>query len=563
MLNDMGSQISGSDEEHLLTDADEVPLFEKINIVLIGHHEAGKNTIGNTILRKKAFTRWNINTGHSSQADNTIFGRRVSLIHVPGWSEDLSPDDIKQMKLRQVIKDSVKSFKHGPHVIILVVKNNNMLTRTTRTTLEKLLSDNFSKHTLVFSMDGEKISFIEMKEHCKSGKQTEINICRNRYHLFKRCPCGKQNLVLIEAIEDFIARKDLIHFFPMDNETPNPELQVEQLDKLVNRLNQRISALSESISKLQSDNQIDADELRTKIELKNDKKSKLDKLLREKKRVLEGLRSTLSTTEPSVLQIIEKQPGNEERQRQKKHQRKKNKELRRKNTDTQKEETLKYRSHLEGTEGPQIQTNVWRKRTVNSQAVISDDEGLAASESYTDDEGPQASESHRESTSDDEGPHTSEHRGPHNKLPSDFLRGWTYKLNSIMEELTEDQFKRMIHMMQMRDTWRIPAGHLDGRGRASVTQLLVQKWGEHQCIINTRDIMKDIPRNDSVIRVQTEIALPKDEPYFAVVKFGVMILFTSSSLYGFRQISFQMLNKLTMADNTILFKDMLEHDIDG
>ncbi|KAL7875717.1 hypothetical protein AOLI_G00106800 [Acnodon oligacanthus] len=106
----------------------------------------------------------------------------------------------------------------------------------------------------------------------------------------------------------------------------------------------------------------------------------------------------------------------------------------------------------------------------------------------TDDEGSRASESHR----DGEGPHTSEHK--------DFLRGWTYKLNSIMEELTEDQFKRMIHMMQMRDEWRIPAGQLDGRGRASVTQLLVQKWGEHRCIINTRDIMKDIPRNDSVIR---------------------------------------------------------------
>ncbi|XP_037399593.1 uncharacterized protein LOC119264785 [Pygocentrus nattereri] len=177
----MGSKKSKpDDEQHLLGDTDDeiTVLFDKIKIVLIGCQKAGKNKIGNAILGKNAFTYLNTRKEHYLKDDNTIFGRRITLIRVPGWSQDLSSDDIKQFKIQQVIKDSVKSFKDGPHAILLVVKRNTTLTETTRETLEKLLGSNVSEHMLVFSIDGAKISFATMIDHCAERRQTTIDRCK-------------------------------------------------------------------------------------------------------------------------------------------------------------------------------------------------------------------------------------------------------------------------------------------------------------------------------------------------------------------------------------------------
>lgn len=54
----------------------------------------------------------------------------------------------------------------------------------------------------------------------------------------------------------------------------------------------------------------------------------------------------------------------------------------------------------------------------------------------------------------------------HYGLHPDALNAWTLNLNKILE----------------------------------VANRLVETWGECTCIINTRDIMKEIPRNDNVIQ---------------------------------------------------------------
>ncbi|KAL6490926.1 hypothetical protein MHYP_G00012710 [Metynnis hypsauchen] len=322
----MGSKKSKpDDQQHLLEDTDDeiTVLFDKIKIVLIGCQKAGKNKIGNAILGKNAFTYRNTRKEHYLKDDNTIFGRRITLIRVPGWSQDLSYDDIKQIKIQQVIKDSVKSFKDGPHAILLVVKRNTTLKVTTRDTLEKLLGSHVSEHMLVFSTDGAKISFATMIDHCAERRQTTIDRCRKRYHLFRRCMCGKQNMELIEIIEDFIMKKKAIHFYSIGKEQPKPELQVEQLATLVNRLKQRISDLSEYISK--SHNQTETSKLRRTIELKNEEIRNLrvvltqkEEALREMKEETERLTSNQSTT--SVLRGRITQLENEGRQKEKKLQ---------------------------------------------------------------------------------------------------------------------------------------------------------------------------------------------------------------------------------------------------
>ncbi|XP_037400406.1 GTPase IMAP family member 9-like isoform X2 [Pygocentrus nattereri] len=323
----MGSKKSKpDDEQHLLGDTDDeiTVLFDKIKIVLIGCQKAGKNKIGNAILGKNAFTYLNTRKEHYLKDDNTIFGRRITLIRVPGWSQDLSSDDIKQFKIQQVIKDSVKSFKDGPHAILLVVKRNTTLTETTRETLEKLLGSNVSEHMLVFSIDGAKISFATMIDHCAERRQTTIDRCKKRYHLFRRCMCGKQNMELIEIIEDFIMKKKAINFHSTGKEQPKPERQVQQLATLVNRLKQRISDLSEYISKLQSRNQTETSKLRRTIELKNEEIRNLQAVLRQKEEALremkeatERLRSNQSTTEMSALHERITQLENEGREREK------------------------------------------------------------------------------------------------------------------------------------------------------------------------------------------------------------------------------------------------------
>ncbi|KAI4886314.1 hypothetical protein NFI96_016733 [Prochilodus magdalenae] len=303
--------VNGMDVEHavVLQLAETVLLFEKIRIVLIGFRRAGKNKIGNAILGKKAFTYWNTQAqDHCLKHDNIIFGRRITLIRVPGWSQKLSFEDNGQQNLRQVVKDSMRWFKDGPHVIILVVKMNSTLNDTTRDTLEKLLGSGISEHTLVFSTDGEKILLATMNDHCAGKRQTAIDRCRKRYHLFKRCTCGKQNMELIETIEQFIVKKNAINFCPIGKEPPEPALQVEQLVTLVDRLCQKISALSASISRLKSDTKMEANKLKMMIALKNEEIEELQDVLRKKEEVLrkmreerERLESDQSATEISVL----------------------------------------------------------------------------------------------------------------------------------------------------------------------------------------------------------------------------------------------------------------------
>ncbi|KAF7706608.1 hypothetical protein HF521_019862 [Silurus meridionalis] len=200
----MGSQAAKPDDQQsLLDDTDEVTLIEKISVVIMGHHGVGKNTVGNALLKKKAFTFTDRSKTYYLKEEYTTNNRHIVVTRVPGWSADLSSQ--KNAHLWPVIKDSVQSFVDGPNVIMLVVGTNTIPAETTKEKLKEILGDSVAQHILTVSVDGQKIVVYH-----SARKQTIINRCK--YHYFVRCMCGKQNRNLIESIEDFIVYKQDIHF---------------------------------------------------------------------------------------------------------------------------------------------------------------------------------------------------------------------------------------------------------------------------------------------------------------------------------------------------------------
>ncbi|XP_022534285.2 uncharacterized protein LOC107197094 [Astyanax mexicanus] len=260
-------------------DEETVPLIDDINVVLIGCKNSGKTKVANAILGKKAFTQTTYSDEYV-QRQKTTFGRTISVIRVPGWSGDLKSGGNEQKHVRQVIKDSVWSFKPGTNAIILVVEKDTQLSSTTKSTLKTLLGPGVAEHILVISTDGNKISVATISEHY-NNKQTIIQPYQNHY-LFWRKICRNQHLKLIETIEDFIVGNNDIYFCPVGKGEPKPALQIEQLETVVNRLSQRISQYTDRNNEM------------------NNEISKLQKVLGKKQETLKALRFK-NSTELSVL----------------------------------------------------------------------------------------------------------------------------------------------------------------------------------------------------------------------------------------------------------------------
>ncbi|GAA6092530.1 immune-associated nucleotide-binding protein 11-like [Tachysurus ichikawai] len=132
-----------ADQQPLLDDRDEVTLLDEMSVVLMGHHGVGKNTVGNAILKKNAFRSKDSSKDYYLKHENTTFGRHIIVTRVPGWHADLNSE--KNFQHWQVIKDSLRSVKEKPHVIILVVDMNTKPADKTKEKLKQLLGVQFVK----------------------------------------------------------------------------------------------------------------------------------------------------------------------------------------------------------------------------------------------------------------------------------------------------------------------------------------------------------------------------------------------------------------------------------
>ncbi|XP_035864678.1 uncharacterized protein LOC118496564 [Sander lucioperca] len=72
---------------------------------------------------------------------------------------------------------------------------------------------------------------------------------------------------------------------------------------------------------------------------------------------------------------------------------------------------------------------------------------------------------------------------------------WETALSSILEELTDQQFNKMLSYLD-----KIPQGVKTGKAREEIPNLIIQHYGPEGSISEIDEIMKEIPRNDPKVQ---------------------------------------------------------------
>ncbi|KAL7875719.1 hypothetical protein AOLI_G00106820 [Acnodon oligacanthus] len=384
-------------------EADYFPLFEELHLVLIGCHYAGKNTVGNAILRKHVFKYKTTYEKHNARRQRAVFGRRITIVRVPGWYGDLSLEE-GQPEINQEVRDCLKEFKNGPHAIILCVAEKSTVTDRTMNTLQNLLSDNVWNHTIIVFTTRKKLKSENIDDYIKDKDlQVLWETCRKRHHILTKWPSFDKSRKLIEDIEEMIARKSAPFTFSIPEMRSPEEIQAEK-NKLLKRIQDKINLQEKDKSR----------DVKRRVRV-NAERVRLQDL---KKHVEDQIRRSIQ----SQLSICSQTGG-----------------------ENQPHETRMLDESM-----------TFRRTTLMSSPSRQD------------------------------------------------LRGWGNTLVSVLDELKDQQFESMKYIMGCRNEWKLLKSKL-GSSRADVAEIMIQTWGESLCIINIRDIMKEIPRNDQAI---TSLIMP-------------------------------------------------------
>ncbi|XP_072544043.1 uncharacterized protein [Salminus brasiliensis] len=397
------------------------PLFKELHLVITGCHSSGKNDIGNAIFRKKVFTFFTSFKKRYVRRERTVFGTKVTLVRVPGWSGELNLHP-KYRELRQEIKDAVSSFEKGLHAIILAIKVNNTLTKTTQTTLEKLLAERVWDHTIIIFTGGHKQVNIE-DAISKMNIKPLIETCGKRYCVLQKSISFDESKKLIENIALMIAEKENVPLhFSVDEIEKNDESR--EKTKLLQRLKQKIQKLK----RRKTNSRVERTESMMDI-------SRLENIMR----IHEGLqRKVLHSDQPDC------ETRNTERE----------------------ENTMEAIAEIHHTEASAL-LGCTEMTSYNNPAQ----DAIELQDNFQ----------------------------CNSNVPTFDLHGWHDCLVDILDDLTVEQFTKMKNKVCNRKD-RILRGHVENTDKDELARVMIQHWGEDNCIIYTRDILKDIPRNDRKIK---------------------------------------------------------------
>lgn len=79
------------------------------------------------------------------------------------------------------------------------------------------------------------------------------------------------------------------------------------------------------------------------------------------------------------------------------------------------------------------------------------------------------------------------------------LHGWSDTLLKILNELSDEDLKKMKYSMCWNEEYKIYRGSVEHRDRVELADLMLKQWGEWQSVLKARDLVKKIPRNDEAM----------------------------------------------------------------
>ncbi|XP_029609997.1 GTPase IMAP family member GIMD1-like isoform X2 [Salmo trutta] len=205
---------TSTDEDPLITNEElyeEEVLFNRLDVVLIGGHGAGKSTVGNIILDKK-FSFWIFSNKQRVKKIN----QKITVIRTPGWSKSGLYNS--ETKIKKQIEESVKSCKYGPNAVLLVINcpsDKSTFNESDQNILEDLLTTRVWNYTVVLFTLGENMSQHGLsEENMKCDFKELLWKCGNRCHvLYDNKPCKEQSMELMKTLENMSLKNECENFY--------------------------------------------------------------------------------------------------------------------------------------------------------------------------------------------------------------------------------------------------------------------------------------------------------------------------------------------------------------